>query len=170
MPAELSEWGCDEDLWSKIRGAKGSLRKMAREGDETGARKRIESIRRLVTEEEADPAAAAAKRAAAAEAKKEAALAQKQQTAETTEEREKNFSNPRTAKAAGARSLKSGYELYGELPAGFDAAPIVEMVNERQQAKIARDFAKADELQAKIVAQGIRLDDRRRTWSVPTAE
>ena len=80
LPAQLAEWGCDEELWSKIRGAKGSLRKMALDGDETGARKRIESIRKLVEEEEADPAAAAAKRAAAAESKKEAALAKKEQT------------------------------------------------------------------------------------------
>ena len=44
------------------------------------------------------------------------------------------------------------------------------MVKERQQAKIARDFETADALQAKIVALGVRLDDRRRTWSVPAAK
>jgi len=166
MPAELEAWGCDEALWSKIRGAKGSLRKLVREGDEATGRKRIASIRKLVEEEEADPDAAAARQAAAAQAKKEAALAQKEETVETAEERAEKFSNPRTASASGARSLKAGYELKGDIPEGFDGGAAEQMVMERQQAKIARDFATADELQAKLIAMGVFLDDRRRTWSV----
>ena len=70
---------------------------------------------------------------------------------------------------AGARPLKAGYELKGELPAGYDAAPVVALVNERVAAKIARDFAKADALQEQLVGMGVRLDDRRRTWSPPDA-
>jgi len=64
MPAVLAEWGCDDELWEKIQGAKGTLRKFARDGNELLARKRIESIRVLVAEEEADPEAAAARKAA----------------------------------------------------------------------------------------------------------
>jgi len=167
MPAELGAWGCDEELWSKIRGAKGSLRKLAREGDETAARKRISSIRKLVGEEEANPEAAAAKQAAAAEAKMQAALAKKEQTVETKDQRKEKFTNPRTADAKGSRPLKAGYELYGSLPADFDGEAAKALVKARQEAKIARDFEAADGLQEKLAGMGVRLDDRRRTWSVP---
>jgi hypothetical protein len=55
MPAELAEWGCDEELWGKIKGAKGSLRKLAQAGDETQARARLANIRRIIAEDEANP-------------------------------------------------------------------------------------------------------------------
>ena len=164
MPAELGEWGCDEELWSKIRGAKGSLRKLAREGNEGLARKRIQSIRTIVQEEEANPGAAEARRADAAQKVEKTA----KQTVETAEQRREKFSNPRAAGAKGARPLKAGYELVGDLPAGYDAEPIEAMVKERQAAKIARDFELADALQVKLQAKGVRLDDRRRTWSIPS--
>lgn len=168
MPELLGDWGCDAELWAKIRGAKGSLRKLARLGDEAQGRKRIASIRTLVEQEEADPAAAAAK-AAERRAALDTPKAKKESTVLTKEERASQFSNPRAATAAGAKPLKAGYELKGELPAGYDAAPVVALVNERVAAKIARDFAKADALQEQLVGMGVRLDDRRRTWSPPDA-
>ena len=44
MPAVLEAWGCDAQLWSKIR-AKQVLIDLANAGDETAARERIERLR-----------------------------------------------------------------------------------------------------------------------------
>lgn len=94
------------------------------------------------------------------------ALAQKTQTVETKEERAAKFQNQRTASAPGARPLKAGYQLVGEVPDGFDAASLAVLVKERQEAKIRRDFEAADALQAELTSKGVYLDDRRRQWSV----
>jgi len=141
------------------------LRKLARNGEEAMARKRIDSIRALVAEEEANPEAAAERKAtntAAFKAAREAASAK----ASPKEERAKEFTNPRAANALAAKPLKAGYSLKGKVPEGFDGAAAEALVTERTAAKIARNFDKADELQVQIVAMGVRLDDRRRTWSV----
>merc|ERR1719387_1665536 len=45
MPAILQEWGCDEELWAKVRSKK-VLLKMVNAGDEAGAKERIEMLRR----------------------------------------------------------------------------------------------------------------------------
>ena len=44
MPAILSEWGCDDALWQKVR-AKEALIRLADAGDETAARERIAMLR-----------------------------------------------------------------------------------------------------------------------------
>jgi hypothetical protein len=58
------------------------------------------------------------------------------------------------------------YQRIGPVPPGFDSDRVSAMVAERVQAKKARGFKRADELQAKLDAMGVRLDDRFRTWSV----
>ena len=58
-----------------------------------------------------------------------------------------------------------GYRRDGALPAGFDEALAQALVDERAAAKRSRNFVLADELQARLKAMDLRLDDRLRTWS-----
>ena len=63
----------------------------------------------------------------------------------------------------------SPYSLYGPLPDGFDAERAEALVAERCAAKAAKLYAKADVLQDELIAMGVRLDDRWRTWSCAAA-
>ena len=47
LPPLLAEWGCDEELWSKIK-QKRSLEKLMEEKREEQGRKRIASLRELI--------------------------------------------------------------------------------------------------------------------------
>lgn len=130
MPPELAAWGCDEELWGKIKGAKGSLRKLARDGDETRARARLANIRRNIAEDEANPEAAAARLTAKAQEKAAVKQVLKSATKGSgSEERAREFTNARAAGAKGARPLKSGYELFGSIPDGFDGAAAEALVS-----------------------------------------
>ena len=52
MPAKLAEWGCDAELWQGLRsGGRRGLKKQASNGDEAGARARMNALRLLVKEE-----------------------------------------------------------------------------------------------------------------------
>lgn len=98
MVMRLMEWGCDNDLWRKIKN-KASLRKLAEKGEEMHARERLQSLRVVI---EADKAAKMeAKQAAAATADAAAA--------------------PALGSKVGMRSTNGGkaktlgeYSLYGE--------------------------------------------------------
>lgn len=57
------------------------------------------------------------------------------------------------------------YAQYGPVPPGFDTKQVSRLVAERCAAKAARDFDAADRLQSQLVAMGVRVDDRWRTWS-----
>jgi len=119
-----------EELWGKIKGAKGSLRKLARDGDETRARARLANIRRNIAEDEANPEAAAAR--LTAKAREKAAVKQVLKSANKgsgSEERAREFTNARAAGAKGARPLKAGYELFGSIPDGFDGAAAEALVS-----------------------------------------
>jgi hypothetical protein len=126
MPLELAAWGCDEELWGKIKGAKGSLRKLARDGDETRGRARLANIRQIVAEEEANPTAA----------KKRVAVRPK---GPGSEERAKAFTNPRAANAKGARPLSAGYELFGPMPEGFDGDAAEALVSDGSRGGCRRE-------------------------------
>ena len=46
MPADLAEWGCDEELWSALRaGGRSSLKKLLRDGRQELCRERIDKLR-----------------------------------------------------------------------------------------------------------------------------
>jgi len=143
MPAALASWGADAELWEKVR-SKSGLLKLAAEGNEEAGRARIASLRERIAAEEAEAAAkpkpAAPKRAPRAP-------------------------NPKTGSKLG-KKLSEGYSLKGSLTAGFDAAPVEALLAKRVEAKLAKDYATADELQAQVVALGVYLNDRERWWSV----
>lgn len=72
-----------------------------------------------------------------------------------------------------ARSVqrKEGpYELYGEVPEGFDAAKASALVDERAQCKVSKDYARADELREQCLTMGVKIRDDYRTWYVVRKE
>ena len=72
---------------------------------------------------------------------------------------------PRAGSGSKAKPLTDGYTLSGEPPAGADVAAIEKRLAERVEAKLARDFDKADGLQATLVEMGVFCNDRMWTWS-----
>ena len=72
-----------------------------------------------------------------------------------------------------ARSVqrKEGpYELYGEVPDGFDAAKASALVDERAACKVSKDYARADELREQCTTMGVKIRDDYRTWYVVREE
>ena len=62
------------------------------------------------------------------------------------------------------------YELYGEVPEGFDAAKASALVDERAQCKVSKDYARADELREQCLTMGVKIRDDYRTWYVVRKE
>mmetsp|Transcript_3402 Transcript_3402/g.11387 ORF Transcript_3402/g.11387 Transcript_3402/m.11387 type:complete len:288 (+) Transcript_3402:102-965(+) len=58
------------------------------------------------------------------------------------------------------------YKPFGRIPADFDAATVERLIARRVQARLKRHYNEADRLQQRVLRLGVRLDDRRRTWSV----
>lgn len=58
------------------------------------------------------------------------------------------------------------YRLYGELPAGYDATPVERLLAKRVVARMKKRYSEADRLQRRVMRMGVRIDDRRRTWSL----
>lgn len=166
MPDQLVDWGCDAALWNQIRGAKGSLRKLAREGDEQQARKRIESIRRIVADEangvvkpkETQPPMSLQSLASTTSPSTGAAAPPKKGAKIETNKNKK-------------KPLKDGYTFgKGTLRPDMDRALIESIVEARFEAKMNREYELADSLQSKLTSMGIRMDDIQRTWNVAYEE
>ena len=66
--------------------------------------------------------------------------------------------------ARSAQRKEGPYELYGELPEGFDAAKASALVDERAQCKASKDYARADELREQCLTMGVKIRDDYRTW------
>ena len=191
MPAILAEWGCDDELWSKVR-SKEALVKMADAGDETAARERIATLRNApsVTGAEVpmpqqleawgcDAALWAQVRSKKtllklAEDGDEVAARAKMQAVREAVAREapktggwafEQRKAKREAKNSGrAKPLSEGYTLEGTLPAGVDVAAVEAKLASRVQAKLAKDYDTADKLQVEIEAMGVAVNDRQRTY------
>ena len=58
------------------------------------------------------------------------------------------------------------YKLFGTLPPGFDPAPVERLIARRISARARKHYSEADRLQRRVLRMGVRLDDRRRTWSL----
>lgn len=129
MPPILSEWGCDEQLWAKIR-SKRILLEWARDGEEAKARERIELLRNAPSVV-APPAAASP-------------------------------SKPKRQNS----SLE--YTRDGDLNLEVDAEKVDEMLRERMQHKLKRDFDAADAIREELKGMGIDVNDKRKTWKVRT--
>jgi len=146
LPPILAEWGCDAELWSKIR-AKRALLNLASSGEEELGRARIEKIRAIVTTEAEAPPAKPAPRAAA---KSKSTRSKSQDGAKG---------------GGGAKPLRDGYSLKGEPPTGIDIGTIEQLLAERVAAKLAKEYGQADALQAQLEGMGVCCNDRQRTWS-----
>lgn len=137
MPPLLAEWGCDEELWIKIKN-KRSLEKLAAQGEKEHAKKRIASLRETIANA-APPAPTPAP------------------SGTVDKNRKKQI----------AKIRKTGpYELYGEVPAGMDASSISVLVEKRSAAKVSKDYAAADALREELKEMGVTIRDDLRSWYV----
>jgi len=62
-----------------------------------------------------------------------------------------------------------GYALEGNVPEGVDEENLKVIFAKRADAKRARDFETADELQAQLKEMGVFVDDRTKTWGAAGA-
>ena len=139
LPPLLAEWGCDEELWSKIKNRR-SLEKLASKGEEEHAKKRIASLRETIANAPLSTPAPTPTSAAA-----------------VNKNRKKQI----------AKIRKEGpYELFGEVPAGMDAESISALVEKRSAAKVAKDYAAADKLREELKDMGVVIRDDLRSWYV----
>jgi hypothetical protein len=143
MPAIAIEWGCDQATWDAVKNKRGLI-KICTSGDEDHFKKRLVALRQAI----ANPQPAATKKPPPAAASKK------------KRNKGKDTTLPR----------KDGpYERYGGLPDTLDEEAISVKVNERSEAKVAKDYAKADGIREELAEMGIRIRDDMRTWSYKKA-
>ena len=70
------------------------------------------------------------------------------------------------AHAKSVTKPKPHMRLFGRLPQGFDPVPVEALIAKRARARLRMHYSEADRLQRRIERLGVKLDDRRRTWSV----
>ena len=190
MPAVLAAWGCDEDLWSKVR-SKAALVKMANEGAEAAARERIEMLRNAPSVTGAEPAmpselvdlgcdeelwskvrskTALCKLVQSGDlegAKSRLAIIRASAPAVGGQAFERRKAKREARNAGGAKPLSEGYTLKGTLPASVDTAAVAALVAKRVDAKLSKDYDAADALQLELLGMGVEVNDRARTYYNP---
>lgn len=67
------------------------------------------------------------------------------------------------------RSNDRSYVVKGAAPAGVDTAAVQELLARRVVMKKARDFDAADAIQAELLAMGVWVNDKTRTWEASIA-
>lgn len=136
MPAIAAEWGCDEATWAAVK-SKRSLVKICDKGDKDHFEKRLVALKELIANPPSKPPPPAPKAGGGKKGKREK-------------------TQPR----------KDGpYVRYGGLPDAMDSDAITAKVNERSDAKVAKDYARADAIREELAATGVRIRDDMRTWS-----
>lgn len=80
------------------------------------------------------------------------------------------YVDDRTRTWEAAKQASGGYKLQGSPPAGIDLPAVEALLTKRREAKKAREFGKADEMQQELLAMGVWIDDRERTWSALKSE
>jgi hypothetical protein len=160
MPAVLSDWGCDVQLWARVKSkaALAELAALGAEGEELG-RARISHIRLKIAEEDAAAADTLARRRAK-KLSKPSKWAKK-----ASRGGEPLTGEPRPGEEGGGRKTRSfaGYRRAGALPEGLDMIAIEGLLAKRKEAKFARNFEEADALQKQLKDLGVRVNDKRRT-------
>lgn len=139
LPAKLAGWGLDESTWSQIR-SKATLLALADADDEAAARAKIDQLRKAIAAEEAARPPTGGEAFERRKARREA-------------------SNTGVAKP-----LSSGYTLEGVLPPTVDSDRVALMIQQRVEAKQAKDYAAADNLQEELKSMGVLVNDRKRTY------
>ena len=189
MPRILEAWGCDAELWAKVR-SKGTLIKLANAGDEQTARERIAMLRNapsvtgvtiaLPAElvalgcDEATWAKVRSKRSLITLAAEDKEAARRRiEIVRTSAPSAPAGPRPRgtmpgerpvpTGADAGAPRM-GDYALEGALPAGVDADAVAALMARRAAAKRDKDYATADQLQDELISMGIFINDRTRQY------
>ena len=63
-----------------------------------------------------------------------------------------------------AKNPSGGFSLKGSAPEGVDVAAVEAMLEKRREAKKAKDFGAADDIQEELLAMGVFVNDKERTW------
>lgn len=184
MPAVLGEWGCDAELWSKIR-SKRALLEWARTGQEAKARERLELLRNapsVLGASAAMPALAAqcgcddalwskirskAALLKLAEAGEEAQLRTRIEQIRAAVAGEAAKAEATAARARPPPTAATSPDTYtreGDRSAPADVARIEALLAERLQAKRRREFDEADALRDELGAMGVEVFDKRKAW------
>jgi len=188
MPAVLIAWGCDEELWQKVR-SKQALVRLAEEGNEAAARERIRMLRNspsvsgqgvaltpelaaLGVDEEmwqgVRSKSTLIRLATEDEGVARARIAVLRKAIAAEQASVTSPATPPTAplrptrNEGSARPLSDGYAIDGELPAGVDVNAVTTLVARRVEAKAQKDYEAADALQAELLALGLMVNDRSR--------
>ena len=173
MPAVLAEWGCDEELWGKVR-AKQALVKLVEDGDEAGARARLDMVRNGPPAQELTPILIewGCDEDLWRETRSKGALLELAKAGDEAKGRErialirasmKMGSTPKASKASRPAADRS-YKLKGTPPAGVDISAVEELLSRRMQAKKDKAYDTADALQAELKEMGVWVNDKARTW------
>ena len=177
MPAVLSEWGYDDEIWSQIRSKK-ILLEWARDGEEAKAKERLDIIRQMTSAEAAPMPALVAECGCDAELwssiRSKASLVKlaeggdEAQVRSRINELREAIANPKEPKSSPpvAPGAAKAYRREGAPGADLDEAKIEEMLLARAQAKKSKDYAGADVIQEALRAMGVDIFDRRGTWRV----
>ena len=177
MPAILSEWGCDEALWDKVR-SKNALIKLVEDGDEAGARARLEMVRIDVSETESFELTPQLIEWGVDEelwsnVRNKRALWDLANSGEEAKCRERIEQCRRSIARGDAprpTPRKEGpYELRGDPPDGVDVAAVEALLAKRSEAKKARDFESADAYQAELLEMKVYVNDKMRYWQAAKA-
>ena len=155
MPAELTQWGCDEEMWTNLRAsARKSLRRLAKRGDQKGNAREVISNLRAAIERDAgtapaptggqtkgaqvDPVAVVpAVKAVAVEAEAKATAAAAAEAAEVMKQAEATVA--KVNKEAAAKALvdakKAAEEKKAAEAKAAEAKALVEKVKEEVEEK-----------------------------------
>jgi len=182
----LVEFGCDEALWADVRN-KRALLDLAK--NEVKCRKQIEFLRAAVAKGNDGSAPTSRKQSRLntpfqlhGEAPEgidvsavEALLAERNEC-----KRKQDFDGADELRAqlqemglyindkrrtwSKATNPSGGLTLKGPAPKDVDVAAVEAILERRRGAKKARDFEAADELQAELLAMGVFVNDKERTW------
>ena len=172
MPPQFAACGGDEALWEQVR-SKHSTNELCASGDEEAVRARVASLR-VKIRAEAEAAAATAARRKQKKERKGSKWAKKAQrradggllpeelaAAESAAKRQQWL---KKQKVPGLPLSERGYSLAGELPDSVDVGAVEALLKRRFEAKKAKDYDAADEMQDQLLAMGVGVNDRRRTY------
>ena len=73
---------------------------------------------------------------------------------------------PPPAKSGKPSKPPAGYKLFGTLPEEYDPTAAEALIGKRIVARQKKRYSQADRYQKRLFRMGIKLDDRRRTWSL----
>lgn len=185
----LIEWGCDEDLWSETRN-KQALLDLAEAGNEAKGRQRIEFLKAAIAKGSDGSAAPTSQRVpnhgpyrllGPAPEGVDVASVEELLEKRSDHKAERDFESADAIQAQlsaigvylddrkrtweAARAPNGGFTLKGQPPEGVDVSAVEAILAKRRDAKKSKDFEAADELQAELLAMGVYVDDKKRTWS-----